>query len=179
MHDIEQQIRTPLYASDIKRMLNNKIKILKYPELKKFKNIDDLLYPYDAVIILYEQIQLNSGHWVLLQRLTDGVIEFFDSYGFHWPGDELLFVSNDFRKMNDMKSKYLYDLLFKNNNYQIEQNDNRFQRKGDDIATCGYWCVSRKLFNFLTLDEFKELFLDGVSDPDKTVVCFLNLLLSS
>lgn len=43
----------PLSSEDIKKLLNGKTKIILYPDLKKYKDIDSLLYPYNNVVILY------------------------------------------------------------------------------------------------------------------------------
>lgn len=155
-----------LSGSNIEHLLDGKIKIIRYPELKNYKSIDELLNPYGRVMMLYESVP-KYGHWVLIfknKKKGKDIINFFDSYGFYFPNDEMKYINPEFLEMNDMDPTYLYKLLF--SKYPVEQNDYVFQDRKKKYQTCGYWCVCRLYFDFLTLDEFKKMFLDGVKEPD-------------
>ncbi len=53
---------------DLKSHIHFPIKILEYPKLANYENIQDLLpKQMDCVIILIET-KLNSGHWTCLFR---------------------------------------------------------------------------------------------------------------
>ena len=77
MNRIEQIMRKPLSDSDLKSILGEDTKIITYPELSKYNNIEELLpNPYDfAVILLLESPA--SGHWLCLLRYNDGYVFFF------------------------------------------------------------------------------------------------------
>ena len=157
-----------LSSQDIEEYLNHQIKIIKYPQLKKYKTIDELLRPYNQVIILYET-KKNIGHWVLLY-LHKGILNFFDSYGFMYPNDELHLIDERFKKINDMSPIYLFNLLFQK--YDVDQNAVQYQRFGKNINTCGYWCIARIYLKNLSNDYFKKIFYNK---DDNFVVRFVNV----
>ena len=79
MNRIEQIMKKPLSDTDLRNILGD-CKIITYPELSKYNNIEELLpNSYDFVIILLLESPA-SGHWTCLLRYNDGY-EFFDSYG--------------------------------------------------------------------------------------------------
>ena len=79
MNRIEQIMRKPLSDTDLRHILGD-CKIITYPELSKYNNINELLpNPYDFVIILLLESPA-SGHWTALLKYNNGY-EFFDSYG--------------------------------------------------------------------------------------------------
>ena len=90
MNRIKQVIRKPLSDQNLKDILGSDVKILTYPDLAKYNNLDELLpRAYDYVIILLLESP-SSGHWCALLRYSS-VFEWFDSYGFpvdydltHW-----------------------------------------------------------------------------------------------
>ena len=87
-----------LSGNDIYNACEKNIKILKYGQLRDFKNIDDAFNPYDAIALLYES-KPNYGHWVLLLRHPKKkTIEFFDSYGI-FPDDQIKKIPNEINKM--------------------------------------------------------------------------------
>jgi hypothetical protein len=68
----------PLSGKDILNMLEGKTKILIYPNLHKYNNINELLHPYGSCVILY-MTKRNYGHWTCLVDHNDR-IEFYDPY---------------------------------------------------------------------------------------------------
>jgi len=132
----------PLGDDIIKKYLPH-AKIIKYSELKKYNNIEELLKkPLDYVIILYEQ-KINSGHWVLLSRY-DNTIEFFSSYGnfidecLNWNTQEIndsLGQDKPYLSILLNKVKTKYDIIYNSFDFQNENNL--------DISTCGRWCILR------------------------------------
>ena len=80
MSSIIKLISIPLGDDDIRHILGNSTKIIKYPELSKFNDLDELLpNDNDYCIILYEHTS-NVGHWTALLK-SNGTFEFFDAYG--------------------------------------------------------------------------------------------------
>ena len=64
-----------LSGEDITRIFDGKIKILLFSDIRLYKNLDELLKPYDRVIILFER-KKNVGHWTCLFRNSKGVFFF-------------------------------------------------------------------------------------------------------
>ena len=79
MNKIQEIMRKPLSDSDLRSILGD-CKIITYPELSKYNNIEELLpNSYDfSIILLLETVA--SGHWTGLLRFNDGY-DFCDSYG--------------------------------------------------------------------------------------------------
>jgi hypothetical protein len=63
----------PLSSTDIKKLLGDKIKIIKYPDIHLYNSIDELLEPFNCAIILYEYRE-SFGHWcsLLMSQFDDG-----------------------------------------------------------------------------------------------------------
>ena len=70
-----------LSDTDIKKVLGRGCRILKYSQLSKHSDLDQLLSKdKDYVAILIENSP-NEGHWCGLPRYNN-MYEWFDSYGF-------------------------------------------------------------------------------------------------
>ena len=79
MENLKKIKAKPMSDSDI-HYYYPKAKIIKYSELKKYNNIEDLLPTIpDFVFILYEDSPEN-GHWTTTTRTKEG-INYFDSFG--------------------------------------------------------------------------------------------------
>ena len=79
-------IHRALSDSDLRRILGHNTKIMKYSELSKFNDLNELLPDdRDYCVILYEDA-LNHGHWIALSKYK-GIFEFFDSYGISPDGE--------------------------------------------------------------------------------------------
>ena len=161
--DYEKLKRRPLGDHEISAYLNGNVKILKYNEITDYKNIEDLLNPYGAVVILLET-KHDFGHWICI-KMTGNVISFFDSYG-DFPDQQKKFVNTKFLKDSGQKfniiCKMLDDASYK---YTIEFSDWRLQNMDDlSIATCGLWC-SVFIKSGMLVDEFYD-FLEGFGEPD-------------
>lgn len=148
-----------LSNNDIKDQLKGQVKVISYDELSKYNNIDELLSPYDSVVILYETAK-DFGHWVCLFKTVDKkgeeIVSFFDPYSLK-PDDQLNFINTKFRKENNEYYPYLSDLLL-NSPYPIEYNEHPVQKLKDGTNTCGRWCIMRLRLKHLPLDEFYKLF---------------------
>ena len=83
MTDIQRIVRTPLSDADLKHVLCNDLKIVKYSELAHYSSLDYILpNRTDDCIILIEE-EPDSGHWVALRKY-EGTVEFSDPYGNKW-----------------------------------------------------------------------------------------------
>ena len=146
--------RVPLSNNDINyRLSNGKANIVAYSKLHKYKTLDQLLGKQGYVILLFER-KKNYGHWTLIFKTIDGGVEFFNSYN-GFPDDSLKYISSDFRKRSNQDHTYLTDLFIKSP-YKLSYNEFTFQRKKQDIATCGRWVLLRLFLRDLNLYEFKD-----------------------
>ena len=158
----------PLSGNDLKSIFNNKIKIITYGELINYDTIEDLLYPYNRVCILYvwKKDPNPYGHWNCIFKNKYGNIEVFDSFG-NWIDAFLNDVDKNFRKQNNQLYKQLSHLLY-NSHYDVEYNNKKLQN--DKSSTCGKWCALRMLKNDLDIDEFNNLFTDDTIKNDRMII---------
>ena len=85
--------------------------IIKYSELSKYDDIDDVFGDNNFVVVLIES-KRNMGHWTNLLRYDDGTIEQFDSYEGTIDG-ELKYVANTMKNNLHEINYALTELLHK------------------------------------------------------------------
>lgn len=164
---IKQLEKQPLSGYQILNALNGNINIMTYRELIKIDNLDTILGPYHACVILYESRD-SFGHWVLCFMRDNGNIEFFDSLSY-FPDDELSFISKSYKLKNNLCYPYLIKLLY-NSGRQIEYNDHKLQQ--DKSSTCGRWVLVRYVLRDMNIDDFANLFIGKKYIPDE-IVCYI------
>lgn len=158
----------PLTNSDINFLLKGRVNIVTYPEVSKFRNIDELLGKYKAAVILY-LTSPNFGHWTGLFLNKEG-LHFIDSYG-GLPDETLEHIGAVTNKSLKQDFTYLIALMVKSP-YDLYYNDHKLQKKEGNIATCGRHVVNRILHKQLTDDQYFNKFPD-----DKSVVQYTKKLL--
>lgn len=144
----------PMDDLEIKQFLPT-ARIIKYSELSKVRDLDQILpQDKDFIIILFES-EKNRGHWVSLMK-DRNLINYFDSFG--RPIDAHL---NDIplhkRRQLDSDIPHLTNLLKKEiqKGRRVVYNKVQYQGGGDGIATCGRHTLFRLLH-----------FLNGKDDED-------------
>ena len=172
---LKKKLAYPLSGNDLKYLLKDQAKILTYKDILKFNNVDDLFYPYNAVVLLYLTSE-NYGHWVALIRhpptriYPHGYIEHMDSYGII-PDDELSYASLKFRRDNNLVQPHLLK-LYANSDLPIEYNHTKLQRMDANVASCGRWAALRILLRDIPLKNFvkfsKSMQIKGIS-PDMLI----------
>ena len=173
MDKLKRDLSYALSDRDIKK-LNPQAKLILYEDVKRFKNIDQLLHPYGSVIILYEWKRTKDasiGHYITVNKVNNGIVEHFDSYAIK-PDNELSQIkdtSQAFKKMTGQDHKYLLDLYIKSP-YPVSYNHYPLQSLSDDIATCGRYAVIRSLYRHMPLEEFIKIFLNQRDSPDTIAV---------
>lgn len=165
-----------LSNNDIKKLTNNKVNIITYPNLYKYKTIDEVLGEYGACIILFES-RKHFGHWCLIFKQTNRMIEFFNPYN-GYPDDSLNYIDDQYRIDTNQDIPYLSLLLIKSN-YDLSYNEFQFQQLKRNINTCGRHCVVRFWLRNLTLYEYNDFIRNkcikmGIS-PDKLVTLLTKL----
>ena len=153
--DIERAENVYLSDTDILRITDNKCKILLYSDLEQYHDIDSVLEPHGAVIILY-QLEQNVGHWIAVIKHDSKHISIFDPYGMKID-EELQFSQYNLRRHNGKKVPHLTHLL-ENSPYTVVYNDVQLQQFKHHVNTCGRWCALRVRFRTDSLDDFIDLF---------------------
>lgn len=148
---------TPSSGADILNYLDGKTNIISYPEIYRYKSLDELLYPGDSCVILYEYKD-HFGHWCCIFKApySPNTVEFFDPYG-KIIDTEFKFVPEDFQKKHYPDNKYLSKLVY-GSGYNLEFNDYPIQNeKNKDIATCGAHCAIRLENKSIPIDNYYKI----------------------
>jgi len=158
-----------LSNTDLEDEMGYNIPIIKYDELKKYNNIDELLYPNNEAIMLYET-HPNVGHWVCIFKRNNNTISFFDSLGLK-PDDQFHRICIKFRKNRGILLPYLTYLLSECP-YNVEYNEYPLQNDNPEIATCGRWCIERLRNKKLTPCQFYNKFKPeyDIDSDDKLIL---------
>ncbi len=136
--DVIQLIHKALSDEDIGTILGTDAKIIRYSELRRIGDLDELLTKdLDYCIVLYED-RPNRGHWTALSKY-DGIYEHFDSYG-NKPDKSLEWVNLKMRRMLNEATPYLTNLLHKKN---YIYNNVKYQDRDGYVNTCGSHVVHR------------------------------------
>lgn len=139
-------------SDDFKELLGYDVKIVEFPQLEQYNNIDELLpLKKDYCIIFYIENIINGsqiGHWTCLMRNNNKYF-FFDSYGIN-EKNELSFIDKSKRIKYNENINFL-DKLLKGCNYT--NNKYKYQEFNNKINTCGRW-VYIILYLFMHLQKF-------------------------
>lgn len=152
---IENAEKILLTANDILHLTNNEVNILVYDDLVKYKTIDQVFGDKNAIVLLYQNTE-NSGHWVLLTKLSPKILYWFDSYGFQLD-QEIKWSSYLLNKgyLNNPPLTY----LIKNSPYKLLQNKIKYQQLSNAVNTCGRWCIVRYNYRHLKDKDFQTFIL--------------------
>jgi hypothetical protein len=144
---------------ELEKALNNKIKIIVYSEIEKYKNINDLLNPYNQIIILYN-ISDSYGHWTCLFKVNNE-IKFFDSYGLIID-EQRKYIPELYKKEHypsiNYLCKLLHDEVINNPFLTVSYNPYKLQKQDHFIQTCGRWCYYRLINKNLSHKQFYNKF---------------------
>ena len=160
------KISEPLSTDQIKNALNQKVKVVTSDQLYKFKTLDELLQPYNKVVILYIwQTEPNKyGHFCCLSKYGN-VVQYFDPFGKNI--DSVINVlPQKFRSENHMDYKYLTKLLL-DSPYEIEYNENPMQDKASSV--CGRYSIVKLALSDLPMHMFQKLFTKDTMKNDLLV----------
>lgn len=173
MKDLEMKC---LSESDIRHILGN-VKIIPYPELAKYANIEQCFGPKNMFILFFEEDKSHgeiSGHWELVLNGKD--IIFFDSYGLK--PDQCKRWLKQYQLMELKESpNYLSNLLSKSDK-TVVYNPYKYQSMKAGNNECGDFVCLRALCRNMNglqfknyLDELKRKF--NVSTYDEAVVEYI------
>jgi hypothetical protein len=149
----------PLSDIDIKKYLDNKVNVVLYNDLIKYKNIHQLLGKYGRCVILYifegSEGGSKSGHWVSVHKTPRGSIEFFDSYK-TTPDHTLKTLKPDIKRKFNEDYNYLSKLLY-DSKLPIEYNGD-LTLQDDDSGVCGHHNICRLSFMDLPIEKYIKMF---------------------
>ena len=148
-------ISKPMDDAELKASLPAGVKVVRYANLGKYKDIYQLLpRARDAAVILYEA-QPQNGHWCAVGRNEHGLF-FFDPYG-EKPDKQLEYSKFSRHRVLGAGDRSISDLLatYKDKN-NIHYNPHDYQKESPDINTCGRHCVMfiRAIMEGGTLDHY-------------------------
>jgi hypothetical protein len=156
----------PLSGADLMELVRGKSKVVRYSNLHKYDTIEELLHPYNCIFLLYETRE-RFGHWVCVILHPDGVLEFFDPYGY-FIDEQLNFVPNHFRQKSHQQYPFL-SRLFLNSPYKITWNKMKLQKHEEDNNSCGRHIGLRVALRDYPLEAYQKIMKSGkgLSSDDK------------
>ena len=163
---LKREIQRPLGDDDLKLLLPG-IRILRYPELKNCRHIEDVLDPEGRLVVLFLTEDQNTGHWQCVYKRDDGVLCFFDSFGMR-PDQAFDWLSpKEERHLGQTRAeitRLLKDAVSRG--VEVVYNTVQYQSTRGDVNTntCGRGCAVRLLFKNLEADDFHELVEAGNGD---------------
>jgi hypothetical protein len=163
-HRIKKEEARALSDREVKAICGGRCTVVPYPDVYKYKSIDQLLGPHGAVAILYE-VKKDNGHWIALYRKNSTTLSLFDSYGIK-PDRELNFVPKHFAALSHQNAPYLSRLMREGPYPHIEFNERPLQKFRPGINTCGRFVGLRIALRHWPLDKFRALFHDKTLSPD-------------
>lgn len=170
---IKQFEKIALSNFDILKLLDNKCNIVLYPNIHKYKDIDELLGSFGVCIILYET-QPKYGHWIAILKTDKDSIEYFNPYG-GVPDNALDSIPKKFKISSNQNLPYL-SVLMHDSRYNLYYNEFRFQKLNKNIKTCGRHCVVRVLCENMDIYEYYYFLSDACrrynTDFDGVVTIF-------
>lgn len=175
--NLNNYIKTALSNFQLLELVRDNANVVLYPDIWKYKSIDQLLYPHNACFLLFET-NPYYGHWCAIIKYGK-TIEFFDPYS-GYPDDVLDFIPNDFKNKSNQQFPYLTKLLYECP-YKIEFNDHKYQKHKKSINTCGRHCAVRILHKNLNLKQYDKFIKSNCKkmnmDPD-SLVTYLTLVIN-
>ncbi len=150
---LQQYENIALSDKHLFKLLDNKAKLVVYPDLINYNNIDEVLGPHGMCILLFEA-KKNYGHWVGLFKQNENTVSFFNSYG-GYPDDSLDYIPEHFAKLNNEDKPYL-SILLEDCPYNLTYNEYKYQKHGSNIKTCGRHVAVRLWCRAMNDDEYHD-----------------------
>jgi hypothetical protein len=179
--------KNPFSTEEIVNLCKGKVNVITYKDLEGVKNIDQILKPWNACIILFETKE-HFGHWTAILKYKQDkqghtvkdnepgkwAIEYFDSYGMK-PDDELDYVPDNLKSKLGEDRTHLTKLLL-DSGYPIIYNKIPLQEMKGQISTCGRWVGARVNFRHIDLGKFCKAFLNQKMSPDEWITAMTSFV---
>lgn len=158
-------------------------KVMLYPDLYQYDNLDDVFgSKHNKIILLYIHDTDGddvSGHWCSLVKLPNRIV-FYDSYGLK--PDELLYKykSKSERAKTNQPKNYLTTLLYTYTKLPIHYNEYKYQKLKEGVNTCGRWCAFYCRASNIPLEKYQAIwntFLKSGYDGDQAITELTSSLL--
>jgi hypothetical protein len=157
-----------LSDDEVVRLAGPDSKVMLYPDLQQYQNINQLFGRKKKIIILYLNEKTPDsvvGHWTLLTKQRRGgkeILEFADSYGGEIDS-QLEYHNKSKRKQLDQEHGFLSRLLFnhmngKEDKIELHYNEVPLQKSKENINTCGRWVGVRGHFYDIPLEKYQSIF---------------------
>ena len=157
MEDLISQPTDSFELTDIDNKFGENLQFIEYTDLKE---LDEKEFLNMLPLIVYYRNSDDFGHFTLVHIVPhkkSTAIEFFNSYG-----EELDSYFYDDTNTGAQVRKYnIYPYLtdlFINCGLKLTYNQFHFQKRGDNINTCGKHCVARLINNCYDLIKYKKAF---------------------
>jgi len=174
---MKKKLSYSLSDSDLKSVLGDDLRIIKYSDLDNFKSLNELLPYNNSYVVILIESEHNSGHWCAASRRDDTFV-LFDSYGCDLR-EELDFISRAKNYILGNTKKEMTDLIKNTSDCcEVIYNKERLQSKNSGVASCGRWCSAYlSMFKLgYDLQEFLEFIYKRCKDsglPPDIIVCQL------
>ena len=174
---MKKKLAYSLSDSDLKSVLGQDLRIIKYADLDQYKSLNELLPENNSYVVILIESEHNSGHWVTIS-FRDNVFTMFDSYGCDLR-TELDFISRAKNYILGNTKKELTDLIKNTEDCcEVLFNKERLQSKNSEIATCGRFVAC--YLSFFNMGYDLQGFLDFINKrcedtglPADIIVCQL------
>jgi hypothetical protein len=159
--ELADKTQTFLSDEDFRRMLHQP-KIVKYCDLKNYKNFEELLPAKTDYAVILVESKKNSGHWCSLMR-KDNVITEFDSYGCKID-HETDFLTQMIKTMLGENKKEISRLHKSSPGFEVVhhkmklQSDKPLDLNIPEPSTCGRWVAAAIQYHLMGFDlaEFQQ-----------------------
>lgn len=174
---MKKKLAYSLSDDDLRSILGDDLRIIKYADLDNFKSLNELLPHNNSYLVILIESELNSGHWCAIS-FRDNVFTMFDSYGCDLR-TELDFISRAKNYILGNTKKEMTDLIKNTSDCcSVVYNKERLQSKNSGVATCGKWCSAYlSMFKMgYNLEQFLKFIYKKCEDtglPPDVVICQL------
>lgn len=148
----------PLTTQDILNICPD-ARVLLYEQLATVRSIYDVLSEDKPIVLLYQTVSREDGHWIAITTV-DGIVYYFDSYG----------NDVDYYPNVTTQNKYLSRLLY-NSRVTLDVNNIDYQIKKAGVNNCGRYAAARSYFCNLSNEEFNTMLSQKIAlqSPDDIV----------
>ena len=159
---LKKLIAMPLSNEDIIHAVNGECNFVLYSDIPNYKNVEELLGPYKACVILYNDM-LDCGHFVTLLQHPNKPkeLEFHDPIG--------VAIDQELKWIKKVKQYPALTKLAYDGGYSIKYNDQKLQKVSEQIASCGRHSIVRLWLRDYDIDEYCKLIRSSKLSPDELV----------
>jgi len=150
----------PLSNFQLESALGQGTKTIVYAQLRKYNTIEELLPNVGDFQIILIRDNPKSGHWVVIERKSQDLYYYFNSFGESYNQD-LYLISSSIRKILGSYDNYLNDLL---KGKKVEYMRKKLQQ--DYSAVCGRWTILFIIMTTKLMYSMKE-FINFIREKKK------------